>query len=110
MSPENEREDLTENEREDLIENLSPTSSISSHSFERRDTPQNRRSLAFYLFYYFLFNICPSLVLLTVLVLLTWYMTPTLDAALLICGSPGRGRTTSSRAGTDLGRTLDSRV
>ena len=41
---------------------------------------------------------------------LTRYMTPTLEVALLICGSPERGRTTSSRAGDDLGRTLDSRV
>ena len=41
---------------------------------------------------------------------LTWYMTPTLDAALLMCGSPGQGRTTSSKAGADLGRMLDSRV
>ena len=99
MSPENEREDLIENESEDLIQNLSPTSSISSHSFERRDTPQNRRSLAFYLFifffiFYFLFNIRPSPVLLPVLGLLMRYMTPTLDVALLICGSLGRGRTT----------------
>ena len=43
--------------------------------------------------------------LLSVLGPLTQYMTPTLDAALLICGSPGRGRTTSSRVGADLGRT-----
>ena len=39
---------------------------------------------------------------------LTRYMTPTLDAALLMCGSPEGGRATSSRAGADLGRTLDS--
>ena len=41
---------------------------------------------------------------------LTRYMTPTLDVALLMCGSPERGRATSSRAGADLGRTSDSRV
>ena len=41
---------------------------------------------------------------------LTRYMTPTLDVALLMCGSPGCGRTTSSRVGADLGRTSDSRV
>ena len=34
--------------------------------------------------------------------------TPTLDAALLMCGSPERGRATSSRAGADLGRKSDS--
>ena len=38
------------------------------------------------------------------------YMTPALDAALLMCGSPGRGRTISSRAGADLSGTSDSRV
>ena len=41
---------------------------------------------------------------------LTRYMTPTFDAALLMCGSPEQGRATSSRAGADLGRTSDSRV
>ena len=33
--------------------------------------------------------------LLPVLGSLTRYMTPTLDTALVICGSPGQGRTTS---------------
>ena len=37
-------------------------------------------------------------------------MTPKLDTALLMCGSPEQGRATSSRAGADLGRTSDSRV
>ena len=37
-------------------------------------------------------------------------MTPTLDTALLMCGSPEWGRATSSTVGADLGRTSDSRV
>ena len=45
----------------------------------------------------FFFNICPSPGLLPVLGPLERYMTPTLDATLLI----------SSWAGADLGRTLD---
>ena len=59
---------------------------------------------------FFFFSIRPPRGLLPVLALLTRYMTPTLDAALLICGSPELGRATSSRAGADLGRTSDSRV
>ena len=58
------------------------------------------------LYYYFFFSIRPSPGLLPVLGPLTRYMTPTLDAALLICGSPGQVRTISSRAGADLGQTL----
>ena len=54
-------------------------------------------------FYFLLFSIRPPLGLLPVLGPLTRYMTPTLDAALLMCGSPERGRATSSRAGADLG-------
>ena len=63
------------------------------------------------IFYYFLlFSIRPSQGLLHVLGPLTRYMTPTLDAALLMCGSPERGRATSSRAGADLGQSSDIRV
>ena len=47
------------------------------------------------------FSIRPPPGLLNVLGLLTRHMTPTIDAALLICGSLGRGRTTSSRAGVN---------
>ena len=53
------------------------------------------------------FCIHPPPGLLPVLGLLRQYMTPTLDAALLMCGSPEQGRTTSSRAGADLGRTSE---
>ena len=37
-------------------------------------------------------------------------MTPTLDTGPAMCGSLGRGRTTSSRAGADLGWSSDSFV
>ena len=59
----------------------------------------------FQFFYLLLFSIRPPPGLLPVLGPLTRYMTPTLDAALLMCGSPERGRATSSRAGADLGQT-----
>ena len=45
----------------------------------------------------FFFSICPPRELLPVLGPLEWYLTPTLDAALLC----------SSRAGSDLGQTSD---
>ena len=53
-----------------------------------------------FLFYFFIFSICPPPRLLPVLGPLKRYMTPTLDSALLC----------SSRAGADLGWALDSRV
>ena len=43
----------------------------------------------------FFFSIRPPPGLLPVFGPLTRYMTPTLDAALLMCGSPERGRATS---------------
>ena len=61
-------------------------------------------------FLLFLFSIHPPPGLLPVLGPLTLYMTPTLDTALLMCGSPERGRATSSRAGADLGRASDSKL
>ena len=44
------------------------------------------------------FSIPPPPGLLPVLGLLTLYMTPSLYAALLMCGSPGRSRTNISEA------------
>ena len=64
------------------------------HSFRYLCHLQNH----FKFFYYFFLIIRPPQGLLPVLGPLTRYMTPTLDAALLICGSQERGRTTSSRA------------
>ena len=48
--------------------------------------------MPFSFFLFFLFSIRPPPGLLPVLGPLTQYMTPTLDAALLMCGSPERGR------------------
>ena len=50
----------------------------------------------------YFFCIRPPPGLLPVLGPLTRNMTPTLDAALLMCGSPEWGKATSSRAGADL--------
>ena len=62
------------------------------------DTNDSNKMFLINYYYYFFFKF-----LLPVLGPLTRYMTPTLDAALLMCGSPERGRATSSRAGADLG-------
>ena len=51
--------------------------------------------LWFFLFIFLLFSIRPPSGWLPVLGPLTWYMTPTLDAALLMCGSLEGGRATS---------------
>ena len=60
-------------------------------------TVNNKEQKLWFLFIIFFFSFHPPLALLLVLGLLEQYMTPTLDSTLLI----------SSRAGADLGWTLD---